>query len=70
MHKIDQTSMKGHLTRVTKFEEAHCNNKAHMCNDLYHEGQHMALVGQTRGVVKLWEVFFLIRIFQTHKQIK
>ena len=50
---LDQASMKRHLTRVTKFEEAQCNNKAHMCKDLYHEGQHMALVGQARGVVKL-----------------
>ena len=49
--------MKGHLTRVTKFEEAQSDNKAHMCKDLYHEGQHMALVGQTRGVVKLWRFF-------------
>ena len=51
-------SIKRHLTRVTKFEEAQCNNKAHMCKDLYQEDQHMALVGQTRGVVKLWRFSF------------
>ena len=54
----DQGSMKRHLTRVTKFDEAQCNNKAHMCEDLSHEDQHMALVGQARGVVKLWRFFF------------
>ena len=47
-------SIKRHLTRVTKFEEAQSNNKAHMCKCLYHEDRHMALVGQTRGVIKLW----------------
>ena len=47
-----------HLTRVTRFDEAQCNNKAHMCKDLYHEDQHMVLVGQTHGVVKLWRFFF------------
>ena len=36
-----------------------------MCKDLYHEGEHMALVGQTRGVVKLWRFFFLIKVSQT-----
>ena len=45
--------MKRHLTRVTKFDEAQSNNKAHMYKDLYSEDQHMALVGQTHGVVKL-----------------
>ena len=59
-----------HITRVTKFDEAQCNKKAHMCEDLYHEGQHMALVGQTRGVVKLWRFFLLIEISETHKQRK
>ena len=29
-----------------------------MYKDLYHEGQHMALVGQARGVVKLWSFPF------------
>ena len=50
--------MKRHLTRVTKFEEAQSNNKAHMCKDLYHDDHHMALIGQTRGFVKLWKFFF------------
>ena len=36
------------------------NNKAHMYKVLCHEGQHIALVGQTRGVVKLWR-FLLIK---------
>ena len=45
--------MKRHLTRVTKFEEAQSNNKAHMCKDLYRGDQHVALVGQARGVVKI-----------------
>ena len=57
-HDLDQTSMKRHLTRVTKFDEAQCNNKAHMCEDLSHEDYHMALVGQTRGAVKLWRFSF------------
>ena len=51
-----------HLTRITKFDEAQCNKKAHMCEDLSHEDQHMALVGQARGVVKLWGFSFSIKI--------
>ena len=38
-----------------------------MYKDLYSEDQHMASVGQTRGVVKLWRFSFLIKNFLRHK---
>ena len=47
-----------HATRVTKFDEAQCNNQEHMYKVSFIDDRHMALVGQTRGVVKLWRFSF------------
>ena len=56
-HDLNQISLKGISLGSQSLMKLNATTR-HICIRFYHEDRHMALVGQTRGVVNLWRFSF------------